>query len=471
MARRAAQQNSNLEIPDRSARATQAAVFHIVAELGKPPARLETTLAECGIRSNRQLLALREKLIVKFPALRSGVSQLALVASSAILDIISALHALGKVLKPRTAKKPNRERFDRPYLSEEDPIRADSSANECIGREQTSNQRPRKKRKEFAVMEVLYATDRARKGTKAEGLSYTGSRSADGTVSYGRSEVSIPRDHKVANLESPSILKFEFRSSPARHVTLMKLTRNTQAQFEARLSKSLAKSRVRELFIFIHGYNVSFENAVRRTAQLAYDLAFDGPAVLYSWPSAGRRLAYMKDESSVAWTVPHLLEFLTLLASNPAAERIHVVAHSMGNRALTEALTQMAEVPTRATFRQIALAAPDIDESTLTAIASALATSCKRMTLYASRNDAALKLSGYLHGYARAGVYAMPLAGVDVVDASSVDHSLVGHSYFGDNRSVVADLYGVINHEHPAEQRFGLVSTRSRGNLYYKFRR
>jgi esterase/lipase superfamily enzyme len=40
-------------------------------------------------------------------------------------------------------------------------------------------------------------------------------------------------------------------------------------------------------FYNVHGYNVSFDDAALRTAQLAYDLTFDCPAAFFSWPSKG----------------------------------------------------------------------------------------------------------------------------------------------------------------------------------------
>ena len=43
-----------------------------------------------------------------------------------------------------------------------------------------------------------------------------------------------------------------------------------------------------QLLVFVHGYNVDFDNAVRRAGQLAYDLNFDGPTFLFSWPSRQR---------------------------------------------------------------------------------------------------------------------------------------------------------------------------------------
>jgi esterase/lipase superfamily enzyme len=39
-------------------------------------------------------------------------------------------------------------------------------------------------------------------------------------------------------------------------------------------------------FVFIHGYNVSFDAAVKLTAQLSRDMRFPGAPILYSWASA-----------------------------------------------------------------------------------------------------------------------------------------------------------------------------------------
>jgi esterase/lipase superfamily enzyme len=39
--------------------------------------------------------------------------------------------------------------------------------------------------------------------------------------------------------------------------------------------------------VFIHGFNVTFEDALLRAAQLKYDLNFSGEIVLFTWPSRG----------------------------------------------------------------------------------------------------------------------------------------------------------------------------------------
>ena len=93
--------------------------------------------------------------------------------------------------------------------------------------------------------------------------------------------------------------------------------------------------RVQEALVFIHGYNVSFENAVKRTAQIAYDLQFPGAPVCYSWPSRGGLADYTRDENQAEWTVVHLHTFLQELVQQSGAKSVHLIAHSMGNRAAT----------------------------------------------------------------------------------------------------------------------------------------
>ena len=92
--------------------------------------------------------------------------------------------------------------------------------------------------------------------------------------------------------------------------------------------------------LFIHGFRVSFDEAAKRTAQLSFDLRFPGVPMFYSWASAGSLGGYLADQSSVEWTVPHFQEFLWYAATELGAESIHVIAHSLGNRALIRALAE-----------------------------------------------------------------------------------------------------------------------------------
>ena len=165
-------------------------------------------------------------------------------------------------------------------------------------------------------------------------------------------------------------------------------------------------SKEKEAFVFIHGYNTRFADAAKRAAQLAADLGFDGAPILYSWPSRAAFSGYFEDEKTVEWTGPHLRSFLEQLAARSGASRIHLIAHSMGNRALSEAVQAIAkDDPTgsRPHFQEIVLAAPDIKVNMLKPLADAMAPLAKKVTLYTSTNDDALILARIADGVARAG--------------------------------------------------------------------
>jgi len=70
----------------------------------------------------------------------------------------------------------------------------------------------------YARIKVFFATDRNRRNTNQPSDIFGIDR---GDLSYGTCEVSIPRAHRIGVLESPSIVKLEFREDPIRHVVLL----------------------------------------------------------------------------------------------------------------------------------------------------------------------------------------------------------------------------------------------------------
>jgi esterase/lipase superfamily enzyme len=246
-------------------------------------------------------------------------------------------------------------------------------------------------------------------------------------------------------------------------------------EFYGGLRTCIAKSDRKEAFVFIHGYNVGFETAVRRTAQIAYDLKFKGAAIAYSWPSEEGLFSYTVDETNVAWTVPHLKQFLQDIAQRSDATSVHLVAHSMGNRALTSALREMAmeQKGNCPKFHEVVLTAPDVDADVFRRdIAPAIIHTADRVTLYASSNDKALIASRKVHGYLRAGESGdamIVVPGIDTVDVSDVDTSLIGHSYYGSSTTVLADLFELMQGSKPPDQRKWLQSMRLGTQKYWKF--
>jgi esterase/lipase superfamily enzyme len=150
------------------------------------------------------------------------------------------------------------------------------------------------------------------------------------------------------------------------------------------------------------------------------------------------------------------MEFLRLVARESNADSVHLVAHSMGNRALTEALRRFATEDPQVDgpfFDEVALVAPDVDTDVFQQeIIPAIRSVAQRLTLYASSRDKALLISSGVHGHPRAGDLSDSVVlvdGLETVDASDVDTSLLraislGHSYFADKPTVLFDLGSVL---------------------------
>ena len=325
-----------------------------------------------------------------------------------------------------------------------------------------------------AVLSVITVVTRMQSATMAVGPEQTYGPQR-GTLQMGTCQVSIPKRHQVGEVERPSIFKFEFVEDPRKHVVLLSVDRQPEGSFFADLKTRVDGSRRKEAFVFVHGYNVAFDAAARRTAQLAHDLKFDGAPIFYSWPSQGGLLRYTVDETNAAWTVPNLKRFILAVAERSGAESVHLIAHSMGNRPLTAGLQALAnEFPGgRRLFREVILTAPDIDAEVFRRdIAPEIIRTADRVTLYASSNDKALNVSKQFHGYPRAGESGENLVivpGVDTVDVSAIDSSLIGHSYYGSNDTVVADMIDLLVASKPPDLRHWLKPVRLGQARYWVF--
>jgi esterase/lipase superfamily enzyme len=321
------------------------------------------------------------------------------------------------------------------------------------------------------VVRVFYATDRLPIAGLNRDVTYDGRRSLMGKLHYGKCEISIPKGHETGKLESPSILRLEFRPDRSKHIVLVK-TQNLEEQlFFDELKASVGSSPAKDAFVFVHGYNVSFEDAARRTGQIAFDLKFDGAPVFYSWPSNASKKDYLVDETNVFWSAPHFERFLLLLSQNSGAERIHILAHSMGNRAIFEALKSLSrqpDIPIR--FSHLLLAAPDIDAETFEELANTLKELSGHITLYESSKDKALLASKLIHGNRRAGEPLLVIPGMDTIDVSAIDTDFLGHSYFSDTWPLLSDIHSIIAKNEQPSSRFGLTEMQNPVGKYYVFR-
>jgi esterase/lipase superfamily enzyme len=231
------------------------------------------------------------------------------------------------------------------------------------------------------------------------------------------------------------------------------------------------QSQDRKALVFIHGFNVQFDAAVRRTAQIAFDWNFDGPAILYSWPSRGRVRHYPADEENVRESAVRLAAFFHDLNRHVGTDSVVVIAHSMGNRAVTDALELALRDDPSLRFDKVVLAAPDVPIPRFRRFAAAVGGMTKNLTVYTSSQDRALRLSRRLHDHPRVGETVVVMPDIDTIDASEVQTSdLLGHGYFGESRELLADIHQLFN-GRAAHQRFGLVAQKGEDGIFYRFRR
>jgi len=305
----------------------------------------------------------------------------------------------------------------------------------------------------------------------------------DYPLHLGSAQVSLPSLHKPGRFEQPKLYQFEFIESVDKHIVLHSLQPqdSSDAWFEA-LSHAAERSEQRDSFVFIHGYNVRFIDALKRTAQLACDLELTGPAICYSWPSRGAVVGYTADEASVAWSAPHFEQLLLDLRARTHCQRVHVIAHSMGNRALLQALERIdaklsgtgrtsSESHVEPIIDSLVMAAPDVDLAEFaTRYAQPLIQRTRRAALYFSDGDRALLLSAGLHGAPRLGLlrdHLQIFSGIDSIYVGAQASLSLGHSYYADDPAVIEDVKAFLRDGKPAADRELLRRANTGADLAY----
>ncbi|GAC1596319.1 MAG: hypothetical protein NVS3B28_27830 [Candidatus Velthaea sp.] len=328
-------------------------------------------------------------------------------------------------------------------------------------------------RSPFTTVRVHYATDRAR-GTGDDPTSYYANRRAEtGALQYGIADVSIPASHErglVEGLTLGDYLRFEFKPDPKKHVMVQRVAEQSATAFFEDVRADGAQRRSKHILVFVHGYNESFDNAARAAAQIKFDLLpLDVAMVMYSWPSHARLIDYTDDARENDATVPMLSDFLERLSRESGGARVDIIAHSMGNRAMINALRSLAKTAVRPLFEEIVMAAPDVASAELATSSCLLARTAKGITLYASQHDQALLASATVWHQARAGL-VNPLfigPGIDTVDASGAVTDFLGHGYFSRDNDILSDIEDVLKNDPPPRKH--LVDQASSNDLYWQF--
>lgn len=353
---------------------------------------------------------------------------------------------------------------------------------------------------------VFFATDRRQLPSGGE-LRFGRERTDPPGLHLGWERVALGPGHRLGKVDAAIAITPAHEQNESAEGPRPNALRRTDAEIAAfvetrlrpaiRSAPPLRAGRPRQVLVFIHGYNTTFDEAVRKTAQLAGDLELvtcggemRGVSVAYSWPAQGTLLSYLADEENAEWTQQRLAPFLQALARVCRQERaeLNLVAHSMGARALVRSLADLANAGEPHRREKLAdhviLLAPDIGRGLFDQYVERFLPLVGHLTIYVSAKDRALGLSSLLHGgHQRLGLLestvlaALQITGfgrgdhrelgyiaeqggapgkIDMIDVSGSFASQLGHSY--DDPAFVADLRELLSHDTPA-------GSGGRGNL------
>ena len=371
------------------------------------------------------------------------------------------------------------DRYGVPLPSGEMPTTIDAIADYILGEQNMERKSAPESIDPPHKQTIFYATNRKRTGSREPIEFYGGDRADAPYIDYGRCEISIPANHKRGVMESP-FLGLNFFRDNKQHIILKSITPLSAESFfstiNAQVDPGSEKSRLGrgDLVIYIHGYNTTFENAAKRTAQIAFDYGFQGVPLMFSWPSDGKLISYPSDREDMTWSVTHIEQFFNDVLTRARAKRVHLIAHSMGNQGLIDALNTMAlrrggNGPPL--FENIILSAPDFDaELFQQQVAHNTITLAKRWTLYSSKKDGVLNISTSFNSSWRLGLSPVTIVpGMDIIDASEVEvtpWSLPeSHSYFASKQTVVDDIIATLKGVTPARR--NLLSRTKSGSTYW----
>jgi hypothetical protein len=164
---------------------------------------------------------------------------------------------------------------------------------------------------------VWYGTNRRPKDPGDIKKGYSAAR--DVVVRYGSCRVFIPKSHKNGSIGSPWWKRLlTWTDDRLRLIDIGALPSDAYwAAVAARLAA--VTDQERNALIFVHGYNLSFEDAALRAAQIGFDLSIKGAMAFFSWPSQGVPARYPADEATIEASEGAIADFMTDFAERSGA--------------------------------------------------------------------------------------------------------------------------------------------------------
>jgi len=220
----------------------------------------------------------------------------------------------------------------------------------------------------------------------------------------------------------------------------------------------------KKVFVFVHGYNNSFFEVAASTALIAHKLGPEFFPTFFAWPSRGWKTlsAYYCDGKTIQQSEGMIVEYIESLLKSECTS-VHILAHSMGNRGVLNALKAIAENKPEKMEKivDVIFAAPDVDQKEFfegVALLSDLP--ALSINVYYTERDKAIKWSSSFRK-PRAGHCVPPsefwqfcneaitLSDVSLLDLGKGNR----HSYIYECDEVLLDIVQIMNGEKAKRSR------------------
>ena len=291
---------------------------------------------------------------------------------------------------------------------------------------------------------VWFGTNRYLKQEKGELVEVAG-RIESKKVHFGKCGVWIPKSHRRGELKSPWYTPSRLLKVDTIRIRDAVLVNDIVASVHQQIKQNQQTNHL----LFIHGFNSSFSDAIVRAAQIGFDLGIDGATIAFSWPSR-ELIPFVSRYVGDGEVISGCRKSLETLAAHLAGldGTIHVIAHSMGNRVLTQTWQRIFETLRSSNglkVGQVIFAAPDVYQQAFRDNTEGIHEFCERATLYANQWDYALGLSRVLSQTPRAGLLppVMPLKNIETIEVP-FNLALFGHTYFAKSIPLLEDIAALI---------------------------
>jgi esterase/lipase superfamily enzyme len=303
------------------------------------------------------------------------------------------------------------------------------------------------------VIPLLYTTNRTVGDLELQ--QFTGE--LDDQLHYGVAFVRVPDTHKFGLVEQHNWFSWNwarqifFGDNGDDHDVFV--IKRKQALSKDKFDATIKASTRHTAVIFVPGFRNTLEDGLLRFAQIIWDGQLgDMIPIVFSWPSRGDVKDYEYDGESAQNSVKSLESLIISLQNDDRIDNINIIAHSMGNRVVVDAIADMFGKQNVKPLSEIILAAPDVNKNRFLQEAKLIKESAKGATLYASSSDIPLGLSGDTAQMPRAGFVApdgpLVVEGVDSIDVTAMGKDLfaLNHGIYSDS-SVIDDLALIIRSE------------------------